>query len=59
MAVQYGFGSYKGVYSPDGVCPTIVSLSRGQPSQIVKVLIYDEEMWKGNYDKMYSCNHVR
>ena len=44
LAVQYGFGSYKGIYSPEGICPTIVSPSRGQPIQIVKVLIYDEEM---------------
>ena len=42
LAVQYGFGSYKGIYSPEGICPTIVSPSRGQPSQIVKVLI-DED----------------
>lgn len=44
MAVEYGFGSYKGIYSPEGICPTIVSPSRGQPSQIVKVLIDDKQM---------------
>ena len=42
LAVQYGFGSYKGIYSPEGICPTLVSPSRGQPSQIVKVLISED-----------------